>query len=174
MRRLVLWQRRTYHECASELRTISEDFRSAHTNRFGWDSSRRNQILRETSTRGVEILRTLALAVRNDQDFGMTATDPTPVGAVKSSVTNAEASALILRYRPPYNSLDGFGALTLREALNKIAHADPAGSGFFAENDTHDLILTGRQYGRPWAAVISLIDLCDVIESLPDASVRGG
>lgn len=167
-----MWQRQTYHECASELRLISEDFRCAYTNRFGWDRSRRDQILRDTSTRGVEILRILALAVRSDQDFGKTTADPTPVGAVKSDIPAADVSALVTSYRPPYRALDGFGPLHLRGALNKIAHANPVGGGFFADEDAHELILTGQQHGRPWAAVISLIDLCSAIESLPDAGVR--
>jgi hypothetical protein len=123
--------------------------------------------------RGVEILRILALAVRGDQDFGKTAADLTPVGAVKSDIGAAEVRALVDAYRPPYGALDGFGPLALRGALNKIAHAHPAGSGFFADEETHDLILTGQQHNRPWVAVISLIDLCNVIESLPDANVRG-
>lgn len=168
-----MWQRRTYHECASELRAISEDFRSAHTNRFGWDSAQRDRILRDTSTRGVEILRILALAVRSDQDFGVTAANGTSVGAIKNNVTDAEARASVLAYRPPYGALDGYGPLALREALNKVAHANPDGSGFFADDATHDLILTGRRHDSHWVAVLSLIDLCDVIDSLPDANVSG-
>jgi hypothetical protein len=79
-----MWQRRTFHECASELSAISEDFRAAHTNRFGCDRSKRDRIMLDTSKRGVEVLRILALSIRSDQDFGLTHNDSTPVGALKS------------------------------------------------------------------------------------------
>lgn len=43
---------------------------------------------------------------------------------------------------------------------------------FFADADTHDLILTGEERGSTWVAVISIIDLCNVIKSLPDARTQ--
>lgn len=126
----------------------------------------------DASKRGVEVLRILALSIRSDQDFGLTINDPTPVGALKSSTTRAEVSSVIRDYRPPYSQLNGCTPLGLRQALNKIAHADPTRSGFFADNDTHDLILSGVNQGNTWIAVISLIDLCRVIKTLPDVSTR--
>lgn len=167
-----MWQRRTFHECASELTAISEDFRSAHTNRFGWDQPKRDRVMLDTSTRGVEVLRILALSVRSDQDFGLTSDDPTPVGALRSKVTEAEVLAAIRDYRPPYGQQSGYKPLGLRQALNKIAHADPNRSGFFANNNTHDLILSGVNQGDAWIAVISLIDLCSVIKSIPDIRTK--
>lgn len=167
-----MWQRRTFHECAEELSVISEDFRAAYTNKFGWERSRRDRVLADTSKRGVEVLRILALSIRSDQDFGLTINDPTPVGALKPDATQAEVLSVIRDYRPPYSQLSQYNPLTLRQALNKIAHADPTRSGFFADNDTHDLILSGVNQGSIWIAVISLIDLCRVIKSLPDASLR--
>ena len=167
-----MWQRRTFHECASELCAISEDFRSAHTNRFGWDRAKRDRILRDTSTRGVEVLRILALSIRADQDVGLTGTDLTSVGAVRTNATEAEALTAVRTYQPPCSQLQGFAPLKLRQALNKIAHADPTRSGFFADDNTHDLVLTGLERGSTWIAVISLIDLCSVVKSLPDANTR--
>jgi hypothetical protein len=167
-----MWQRRTFHECASELSAISEDFRSAHTNKFGWDRAKRDRIMRDTSTRGVEVLRILALSIRADQDAGLTGTDPTSVGAFRSNATEAEALAAVRTYRPPCSQLPGFVPLKLRQALNKIAHADPTCSGFFADDTTHDLVLTGVERGAAWIAVVSLIELCRVVKSLPDANTR--
>jgi hypothetical protein len=126
----------------------------------------------ETSQRGVEVLRILALSVRSDQDYGLTNNDLTPIGALRSNATQAEVIAAINHYNPPYSQLVGFLPLGLRQALNKIAHADPNRSGFFANNDTHDLILSGVDRSITWIAVISLIDLCRVINVLPDARTR--
>jgi hypothetical protein len=81
-------------------------------------------------------------------------------------------NAAIRDYRPPYGQQSGYTPLGLRQALNKIAHADPIRSGFFADNNTHDLILSGVNQGDTWIAVISLIDLCSVIKSIPDVSTR--
>ena len=167
-----MWQRRTFHECAEELGVISSDFRAAHTNTFGWDRPQRDRVMIETSRRGVEILRVLALSVRSDQDFGLTDNDHAPIGALRPKASEADVAAAIHSYRPPYNALVGFVPLSLRQALNKIAHANPARSGFFADSDTHDLILTGTNQGDTWIAVISLIDLCRVIKALPDVQTR--
>jgi hypothetical protein len=167
-----MWQRRTFHECASELSVISEDFRSAYTNRFGWDRAKIDRILRETSTRGVEVLRILALSIRAEQDVGLIETDSSPVGVLRAKATEAEALDTVNNYQPPWNQLSGFTPLKLRQALNKIAHADPTRSGFFADENTHDLILTGSYQGATWIAVISSIDLCRVIKSLPDVNTR--
>ena len=123
----------------------------------------------ETSQRGVEVLRILALSIRGDQDYGLTNNDLTPIGALKSNATQAEVIAAIADYHPPYGLLSGFTPLGLRQALNKIAHANPTRSGFFANNETHDIILSGADRGDTWIAVISVIDLCRVIKLLPDA-----
>jgi hypothetical protein len=165
-----MWQRRTFHECAEELEVISSNFRYAHTGTYDRENSQR--IMLDASRRGVEILRILALSIRNDQDFGLTDDDPASVGALRSTANESDVVATIHGYRPPYSALLGFVPLGLRQALNKIAHANPAQSGFFADNDTHDLILTGANQGNMWIAVISLIDLCRVIKALPDVQTR--
>ena len=156
-----MWTRRTFHECASELGSISIEFRAAH--RTG-----QLQIMIDTSERGVEVLRILALSIRSDEDYGHTQIGTTQVGILRSRVTALEVRDTIRDYRPPYKALAGYAPLTLRLALNKIAHADPAQSGFFADEQTHDLILSGTDKGSTWLAIISVIDLCNVVQSLPD------
>ena len=167
-----MWQRRTFHDCAAELQIISDDFRAAHTNRWQWDQRRKDQVMRDTSIRGVEVLRILALSIRSDQDYGLAPNGADSVGAFLDSATASEAAAFIRSYRPPYSRLIGFVPLRLRQALNKIAHANPARCGFYADVHTHDLILTGEDRGRSWIAVVSLIDLCSVIQALPDAATH--
>ncbi|MGD0008925.1 MAG: hypothetical protein ABSE93_10320 [Terriglobia bacterium] len=167
-----MWERRTYHECADELGVISQQFRSAQTNALGWDNSERNRIMHSTSERGVELLRTLASSIRSDQDYGLINSDPAAVGALRSRATEKEVKAIISEYRPPYSRLNGFEPLGLRQALNKIVHADPTRSSFFATDQIHDLILTGVNRATRWIAVISVIDLCRVIKALPDVKIR--
>lgn len=118
------------------------------------------------------MLRILALSIRSDQDYGLTHVGPDAVGAFRDDAAEADALAFIPQYRPPYSRLAGFAPLRLRQALNKIAHANPAGCGFFADDDTHDLILTGQERRKSWIAVVSLIDLCTLIELIPDASTH--
>ncbi len=169
-----MWARRTFHQCAEELRTISEDFRAAYLNGSGWEAPRRNRVMQETSRTGVELLRILAVSIRSEQDYGRTEYDGTPVGALVLNATPEEVTTTLREYRPPYSEIIGSTPLHLREALNKIVHAQPARNGFFVDNDTHDLILSGQSQGnvRTWIAVISLIDLCRVVKSLPDANTH--
>ena len=81
-------------------------------------------------------------------------------------------------YNPPYNKLgskDGFTKLNLRKALNKIVHRnpDPKMNSFYANANYHDLILCGddRDRTKKWIAVISVIDLCKTIQSIPDRPI---
>jgi len=169
-----MWQGRTFHECASELEQISVNFRSAYLNNFGWGETRRTQVMADCSKRGVEVLRVLALSVRSDENFGLTSSNPKhPVGALKPKATPTEIFCTLQYYRPPYAALQDFQPLALREALNKIAHANPNHSSFFANVSNHDILLTGQNKGNTWIAVISLIDLCRVIKTLPDAQTSG-
>jgi len=167
-----MWQRRTFHECAEELGQISNDFRGAYTNRFGIGEQRRNQILQDTSRKGVEILRILALSIRSEQDSGCIPSVQETVGAFKTSVSDTDIFMAINHYRPPYSDQKDFRPLSLRSALNKIAHANPSKSGFFADNDVHDIILCGNYQDDRWIAIISLIDLCRVIEAIPDQNTE--
>jgi len=128
--------------------------------------------MRDSSIRGVEVLRILALSIRSDQDYGLTGDSVSYVGALLSDVAESGLADWIKNYRPPYSSIPGFAPLTLRQALNKIAHANPGKSGFFADATTHDLILAGEDRRKWWIAVISLIDLCAAVNALPDGSTR--
>lgn len=64
-----MWQRRTFHECAEELEMVSKSFRIAFTNRSGVDQQRRGENLLDSSEKGVQILRVLALSIRPEQDY---------------------------------------------------------------------------------------------------------
>lgn len=172
---IAMWQRRTLHECADELLQISERFRFHWKSHYRYDKSlpARNPILIEASTQGVEILRTLSLAIRSEQDYGLIPRDRTIVGTVRESVTRDDWEQLVSSYRPPYCELSDFKPLRLREALNKIAHANPSRASFFADKNDHDLILAGERGMGTWYAVISIIDLCKCIKSLPDSTIEG-
>ncbi|WOB45335.1 hypothetical protein HNI00_21025 [Thermoleptolyngbya oregonensis NK1-22] len=167
-----MWKRRTFHECAEELEILSQDFRDAYINPSTPDQQIREKILQESSERGIEILRMLALSIRSEQDFGAIPTIRTPVGALKRSASTSEVLATLNSYRPPYGGRTGFELLSLREALNKIAHADPYRTGFFVDNTVHDLILSGNHGSNTWIAIVSITDLCRAIKSLPDQNVQ--
>lgn len=167
-----MWQRRTFHKCAAELRGISARFREAYLNKSGGDEKRRYDAMVEESRSGVEVLRTLALAIRSELDYGLTADSGFSVGALKSDVTIEEAAAVVRDYRPLSSQLSDFGPLSLRQGLNKVAHTNPTRSGFYVDANEHDLILSGTDRSRTWVAVLSLSKLCDAVESLPDVLLK--
>jgi hypothetical protein len=167
-----MWKRRTFHECAEELEILSRDFRDAYTNKLRIDQQSREKILQESSEKGIEILRVLALSILSEQDFGSIPSIRTTVGALNRSANTSEVSATLSNYRPPYSEKVGFEPLLLREALNKIAHADPYKPGFFADEIIHELILSGSHGANTWIAIVSIADLCRAIKSLPDQSVQ--
>lgn len=164
---LVVWKRRTFHECAIELSSVSREFREAYLD-LSLDSKERELIMGRSSTRGNEILKVLALAIRNDQDAGLTNFDGTTVGGLLDDVDSQAVSSLLNAYKPPWNQQAGFKPIDIRNALNKIAHADPYDSGFYADEDHHDLLLTGKYQGKKWITIVSVPKLCDVIMTLPD------
>ena len=131
--------------------------------------------MEEASTRGVQILRALSLAVRSEQDFGLVPTSFDIVGAFKRK--NAELKdANEVKHRFGHRNvlkLDGYGPLKLRQALNKIAHADPESAGFFVgpSDRTHELLLFGDERGNHWFAAISIPCIVDAIRSLPDTKI---
>lgn len=167
-----MWKRRTFHECAEELEILSQGFRDAYASKSRLDRQSRENILQESSERGIEILRVLALSIRSEQDFGSLPSIRTTVGALNRSANTSEISATLNSYRPPYSEKAGFEPLPLREALNKIAHADPYKAGFFADEVVHELILSGNHGANTWIAIVSITDLCRAIKSLPDQNVQ--
>ena len=166
-----MWNRRTFHECADELKAISDDFRAAYTNKVAIGEQQRNEILEGTSKRGVEILRILALSIRSEQDSGIIPAIDNTVGALKPSASDNDVFFTLNYYRPPYSDKSNFEPLGLRDALNKIAHANPKQTDFFANDSAHDLILCGQKNNNTWIAIISLIDLCRVIKSITDRNI---
>jgi hypothetical protein len=166
-----MWKRRTFHECAEELEILSQEFRDAYANQSRLDQQSREKILQESSEKGIEILRMLALSIRSEQDFGSIPSIHTTVDALNRSANTSEVSATLNSYRPPYSEKAGFEPLLLREALNKIAHANPYKAGFFADEVIHELILSGNHGANTWIAIVSIADLCRAIKSLPDQNV---
>jgi len=167
-----MWSRRTLHECASELESVSKQFRNAYMNSHKIDSNRRDEMMREYSNRGVELLRILALAIRSEQDAGRLMKLPARVGSFKDNVAHDEIALFPQYYRPPYKKVRSSKSLKLRDGLNKIAHADPGRSSFYADDTTHDLILCGKNQGKYWIAILSILDLCLVIKCMPDCEIN--
>jgi hypothetical protein len=159
-----MWQRRTFHECVRELEQRSEQFRAAHAK---GDHSE----MQTASMDGVELLRILALAVRSEQDHGLTDQQRDRVGALV--VNPGDLDSLLANYVPPYHAGDRprWRPLDLRGAFNKIAHADPSRAEYRASASVHELLLSGDDRGVPWFAVVSVPDMCTAIRSLPDRLV---
>jgi hypothetical protein len=172
-----MWARRTWHECADELATVSRRFRDAYVGRLeaGQAPTRGSRLendMQSASVQGVEVLRALALAVRSEQDSTGLGRQDIAVGVLKArGATTTDALEV--------KSLGGYGGvidaanfrpLKLRQALNKIAHADPHGSDYYVSpsGQDHDLILSGEYQGADWLAVISVVELINAIRSLPD------
>lgn len=164
-----MWKRATWHECADELDQVSRSFRRAY-----WSHDEAEML--ENSRIGVELLRALALAVRSEQDFDLAPDAPVVVGALKADCA-CPSEAIDVKRDRGYESVlarAGYSPLHLREALNKIAHADPRSADYYVspQDGAHDLLLYGSQRGLDWFAAVSILRIVDAIRSLPDASVR--
>lgn len=132
----------------------------------------------ETSIEGVGILRALALAVRSEQDLGLVPHDQSVVGAIKKSKAVLN-DAIETKQRSGYKEMlkvNGYSPLKLRQALNKIVHADPQNADFYVGplGRVHDLLLFGDDRNKRWFAAISILDLVRVIHALPDAKIEPG
>ena len=165
-----MWQRRSFHECADELAQISEIFRSEWRSHYRFDMTlaASNPILKDTSKKGVEILRILALAIRSEQDFGLLPKAGSIVGAMNEDAAPGEITRALSTYAPPYVEFEKSVPLDIRGALNKIAHANPSRSGLFADSQHHEVVLCGANGKKNWVAVLSIIDLCKAIKLLPE------
>jgi hypothetical protein len=164
-----MWQRRTFHEIAEELNSISERFRDAEAGRLSLHAADNREVMIETSQRGIELLRTLALAVRSEQDYGRGLRDDEIVGEQLRDTDEAVRLVRELRGIP-----ESYGAcgMTLRDALNKIAHANPALASYNVDGARHDLILSGTLGAANWVAGISLPKVIGVLRKYPDAEAR--
>lgn len=161
-----MWPRS--HAYAAELETLSSAFREA--------AAQHDAVtMRSTSARAVEVLRNIALCVRTDQDYGLAPKRADRVGAAVEVEAIAEADGLIARYQPPYSEWHGARALSLRDALNRVAHVDPRRSSYRIAKGLHEILLCGVGPGgkTAWVAAISVIDICQAVRTLPDVSMGG-
>lgn len=173
-----MWKRMTWHECADELDVICQRFRHAYWGKRSksWPRHPDDEAeMRECSIEGVKLLRALALAVRSEQDFDLAPNPMTIVGALKKE--NAlPADAVEVKQRCGYESMlcvNDYVPLKLRQALNKIAHADPETADYYIGpgDRNHDLLLFGEDRRQKWFAVVSILELVRAIRSLPDTNV---
>jgi len=133
-------------------------------------------MMAETSKDGVQLLRALAVAVRAEQDFALVPNAVAVcVGALKER--DAEPHDVIqAKQNHGYEGLlrsVGYVPLGLRQALNKIVHADPRRADYYvgAWNPVHELLLFGTDRGHAWFAAISIPELAKAIRTLPDAAM---
>lgn len=166
----TMWKRDTFHHCAIELRDISEGFRRAFSVATLAERQHGNRDLLHYSREGVALLRSIALAVRSEQDYRILPGNRQIIGA-SLQPARRRFEDFNEEYRPPFQSQDGFRPLALRAGLNKIAHPDPMKTGYRVNDTIHEIIIGGTQGTEAWIAVISLPHLCDVITELPDHSV---
>src|SRR5437870_11765482 len=152
-----MWKRATWHECADELDDLCRNFRRAYWGKRSksWPRHPDDEAeMNECSVEAVKLLRALALAVRSEQDFGLASNPVTIVGALKNNNVSA-ADALEVRFG--YKCMlgvHGYTPLTLRQALNKIAHADPKTADYSVgpSDIKHELLLFGTERGTKWFA----------------------
>ncbi len=171
-----MWQRKNFSDCADELEQVSEIFREGHLEKDNLRPHEREEAMRDASVKGRDLLDILALTIRrelDDKTFDLP--NPKPiVGFIKSgkSVLVSEQDQILKNYHRPNLGSNGFIALHLRTALNKIAHARRNQTGFYVEEKVHDVILCGKEWNRKekkvilWIAVISIIDLCEAVRNL--------
>ncbi len=174
-----MWKRATWHECAGELEQVSRAFCDAYWGRRhggGWPRHPEDEAaIVRTSIQGVQLLRSLALAVRSEQDFGMIPPAVAVVGALKTeNVTSADATEA--KHKCGHAQLltvEGYVPLNLRQALNKIAHADPQRADYYVGplDRVHDLLLYGADRQRAWFAAVSIPKLVNAVRALPDAAI---
>lgn len=173
-----MWKRATWHECADELDEVCRTFRRAYRGKRykGWPRHPDDVAEMEaTSRQGVQLLRALALAVRSEQDFKLVPNAAAVVGALKSEGA-MPSDAYEVKQRGGYAGMleiNGCAPLSLRQALNKIAHADPQTAGYYVRGMdlAHDLLLYGEDRGKKWFAAISLLELVKAIRAVPDAAL---
>jgi len=169
----------TWHECAEELSSVSAEFRTAYlqsshvSGRPG--NPEADNIVRSSSMRGVELLRSLAVSLRNNEDFDLVQPNLKIVGLLKNENV-APIDMQLIKQDCGFSSKNGaqhFEGLNLRQALNKIAHANPNNSGVYVSPDSteHDMILTGNHNRRDWIAVVSISRLIDAVRSTENAKL---
>ena len=180
-----MWKRKSWHECAEELKEYSDRFVILHWHqeRRPWSkptTRRTDELMNEmqqVSIDALELLKSLAANIRTDQDYGLTDYGGN-VGLLKT--TNISENEH-LKYKQEYRLFKHddlvkqghYQNLSLRDGLNKVIHADPSRSDYYVaprykgENAEHALLLYSTK-GVEWFAVLSLLRLIEVIKELPD------
>lgn len=157
--------RQQFSDHLEQLRVASEGFRRLH--RYGTLHPEQRDEAERLSSSGLAALKSLAVEVRSSQDYGSSSSDDRiTVGGLLEPASNQAIHDLVGgSYVPPYQALIGYAGLGLREAMNKVAHADQARSGYYADAETHDLLLVGTRprRGDSWAAVLSIPELCEIL-----------
>jgi hypothetical protein len=175
-----MWQRATWHECASELEQLSKAFRDAYLQEYISDnrsterSDNEIEIVR-ISMQGTQVLRALATAVRSEQDFNFLPRDQSVVGVIKHADATLDDKLRVEKNGGCTSLLEhpDYKPLHLREALNKIVHADLRNASFYVDpmGRGHDLLLYGTKGRDGWFVALSLPELIKAIRALPDAKL---
>lgn len=168
-----MWIRDTFHKCATELLQISRDFRKAYELASPVERRRGNLELLRCSKEGVALLRSLALAIRSEQDYKIIPEDRQVVGGLLQS-SEEIFTQFESEYRSPYCLSERLGPLVLRDALNKIAHANPMLGSYRVLGHQHEILIAGTQRAKYWIAAISLPSLAATILALPDEELADG
>ncbi len=90
------------------------------------------------------------------------------VGYLKTNSSREQQNSFIKDYAPDHPEKKKFKPLSLREACNKIAHTKISSTGFFVNNNRHDVILCGNYQGRNWIAVINILEFATCVQGLPE------
>ena len=118
--------------------------------------------MQRASARAWDALAAMFEILRGEQDDGYLADSymQVPTGFLVEGVTAAEQTAMINAAR--IDKAHGrCGPLTLREALNKIAHYRSGVATFRVDRrGAHYLVLGGSRSGRHWVAEILVTKLC--------------
>ena len=157
--------RNTYHEYATRIEIICDEFTKAHVRGAG------DLELVEITKPASDLLMALALNVRNDKDYGLTTNSPTRVGSLLEGAFAQRPSAFRPAYRPPFDAVANSHLLSVRDAFNKIAHADSSDAAYYIDEQNYEIIICGKEAGRagkPWLAVISIPTLLKAVKLLPD------
>lgn len=115
-----------------------------------------------TSQRAWDSLTNLFEVLRNEQDHGYLADVhmAVPVGLLVSSATAQERGDMIAARRLDRNH-PTCGDLSLRDALNKVAHYDGSKSTYRIDRrGAHYLVLSGRLGNSNWVAEFLVSKLC--------------
>jgi hypothetical protein len=155
--------RDSFHDYATRIELICNEFSLAHRR-----GASRDELVRITKP-AADLLNTLAIGVRGDQDFKETTRPATHVGSLLNGAAAIKPSEFRATYRAPFSALPGAEPLELREAFNKIVHKDPADASYYIDESNYEIIIGGKsQNGTPWLAVISLPKLLATVKALPD------